>query len=141
MSERYRGGICVCYGGDNSRCPLHQPETEPRGETAELLQPCPTCHGNREIAKKSDPVETAKKGSFPHQYKEGQVVRWCNGVYRYVMIVSREPLHCDGGCPSYRVFDGDWRMHEYVSRFSQGQVSEEVLHPLTREEIKGKSTK
>jgi hypothetical protein len=78
-----------------------------------------------------------KQGSFPHKFKVGQVVRWGNGVYAYVQIVERHPLHCDGGCPSYRVFQGEWNRHEFVSRCAE-HVSEDVLRPLIAEEVYGK---
>ena len=79
-----------------------------------------------------------KKGTYPHKYKAGQVVCWGNGVYAFVQIVERNPLHCDGGCPSYRVFQGDWKMHEYTGRYTDN-VSEDVLRPLKASEIMGET--
>lgn len=77
---------------------------------------------------------TPRQGSFPHKYRVGQVVLWGNGVYEYVKIMTLNPLHCDGGCPSYRVFRGDSDMRAYTGRFPHDCVSEDVLRPLTNSE-------
>jgi hypothetical protein len=78
------------------------------------------------------------KGSFPHKYSKGQVVMWGNGVYRYVQITELEPLHCDGGCPSYSVFDGPSNFSEFVGVGRTNHcVSEEVLRPLNVSESGG----
>ena len=65
------------------------------------------------------------KGSKPHVFQVGQVVWWGNGYDGYVLIKEQTPLHCDGGGPSYRVWD---RIG------SRDCVSEEVLRPLTLKE-------
>jgi hypothetical protein len=81
-----------------------------------------------------------KKGSFPHKLKVGQVVYWGNGAEKYVSIQSLEPLHCDGGCPSYRVSKSSQSFYRNIKPYSlasEGPVSEEVLRPLTKEERLG----
>lgn len=67
-----------------------------------------------------------KRGSKPHKFKVGQVVFWGNGVFEYVQILRINPLHCEGGCPSYAVSS---RIAGY------DDISEEVLRPLTAEEV------
>ena len=77
------------------------------------------------------------------RFREGQVVSWWNGVYRYFRIAKVNPLHCADGCFSYQLDpaplgSGGRTMVEYspwaCRPYDLSQVSEDVLRPLTARE-------